>query len=202
MVIKTSSDLERQVSAVLSPLSLSPSTSVYANRTANQSQTQAQTAPVGRAETTAPTADPNSIGRMLPVTGNTDAEGNVRTSKEQPRVEECQTCKERTYQDGSDDPGVSFKTPANIDPDTAASVVRGHEQEHVSHEQAAARREGRKVVSQSVTLHSSICPECGRTYISGGTTRTVTKNAAANEAIQPAAGKSEDPQQGGFSAWA
>ena len=30
---------------------------------------------------------------------------------------ECQTCKERKYQDGSDDAGVSFKTPTKIDPD-------------------------------------------------------------------------------------
>ena len=87
---------------------------------------------------------------------------------------ECQTCKERKYQDGSDDPGVSFKTPTNIDPDQAPSAVRGHEMEHVYREQAKASREGRKVVSQSVTYHTAICPECGRAYVSGGTTRTVT----------------------------
>ena len=27
---------------------------------------------------------------------------------------ECQTCKERKYQDGSNDPGVSFKTPTKM----------------------------------------------------------------------------------------
>ena len=47
--------------------------------------------------------------------------------------------------------------------------------EHVVHEQAKARKEDRKVVSQSVTLHTDICPECGKTYVSGGETRTVTK---------------------------
>ncbi len=88
---------------------------------------------------------------------------------------ECQTCKERKYQDGSDDPGVSFKTPTNISPDQAASAVRGHENEHVVREQAKARQENRKVVSQSVTYHTAICPECGKAYVSGGTTRTVTK---------------------------
>ena len=88
---------------------------------------------------------------------------------------ECQTCKERKYQDGSDDPGVSFKTPTNIAPEQAASAVRGHENEHVIREQAKAQREDRKVVSQSVTYHTSICPECGKVYVSGGTTRTVTK---------------------------
>ncbi|MDP4125178.1 MAG: hypothetical protein Q8917_19135, partial [Bacillota bacterium] len=41
---------------------------------------------------------------------------------------------------------------------------------------AKASAEGRKVVSQSVTLHTGVCPECGRVYVSGGETRTVTKN--------------------------
>ena len=84
--------------------------------------------------------------------------------------ERCQTCAERKYQDGSDDPSVSFQTPTRIDPDTAAATVRGHEMEHVFHEQSKAEREDRKVVSQSVTLHTDICPECGKVYVSGGTT--------------------------------
>ena len=88
---------------------------------------------------------------------------------------ECETCKNRKYQDGSDDPGVSYKTPTRIAPDAAASAVRGHEMEHVTREQSKARQEGRRVVSQSVTMHTDICPECGRVYVSGGTTRTVTK---------------------------
>lgn len=87
----------------------------------------------------------------------------------------CETCEKRKYQDGSDDPSVSFQTPTRIDPDTAAATVRGHEMEHVFHEQARAEREDRKVVSQSVMLHTGICPECGKVYVSGGTTRTVTK---------------------------
>lgn len=87
---------------------------------------------------------------------------------------ECQTCKNRQYQDGSDDPGVSFKTATKLSPDEAATAVRSHEQEHVVRERAKAQREGRKVVSQSVTIHTSVCPECGRVYVSGGVTRTVT----------------------------
>ena len=94
---------------------------------------------------------------------------------------ECQTCKERKYQDGSDDAGVSFKTPTKIDPDQAPSAVRGHEMEHVYREQAKAQREDRKVVSQNVTYHTAICPECGRAYISGGTTRTVTAESQAED---------------------
>ena len=86
----------------------------------------------------------------------------------------CQTCEKRKYQDESDDMGVSFQTPTNIAPEQVAAAVRGHENEHVVREQAKAQRENRKVVSQSVTLHTDICPECGKVYISGGTTRTVT----------------------------
>jgi len=104
---------------------------------------------------------------------------------------ECQTCKERKYQDGSDDPGVSFKTPTNIAPEQAASAVRGHENEHVVREQAKARQEGRKVVSQSVTYHTGICPECGKAYVSGGTTRTVTK-ADTGQQAEPQ--KEQDPR--------
>lgn len=88
--------------------------------------------------------------------------------------EECQTCEQRKYQDGSDDMGVSFQTPTRIAPEAVASAVRSHEQEHVTREQAKAEREGRRVISQDVTLHTAICPECGKAYISGGTTRTVT----------------------------
>ena len=32
-----------------------------------------------------------------------------------------------------------------------------------------------KVISASVSIHTSICPECGRSYVSGGTTRTMIK---------------------------
>ena len=103
---------------------------------------------------------------------------------------ECQTCKERKYQDGSDDAGVSFKTPTHISPDQAASAVKGHEMEHVVRERAAAKREDRRVVSQSVTMHTSICPECGRVYVSGGTTRTTTASEPDTaEAMQQQDGK-------------
>ena len=97
---------------------------------------------------------------------------------------ECETCESRKYQDGSDDMGVSFQTPTNIKPEQAASAVRGHEMEHVYREQAKADREGRKVVSQNVTMHTEICPECGKSYVSGGTTRTVTKADTDNAAQQ------------------
>lgn len=97
---------------------------------------------------------------------------------------QCETCEKRKYQDGSDDMGVSFQSPTRVDPDLAAAAVRGHENEHVVREQAKAQQEGRKVVSQSVTLHSEICPECGKTYISGGTTRTTTAAKPEQDILQ------------------
>lgn len=101
----------------------------------------------------------------------------VRRLKETGQIE-CQTCKERTYQDGSNDPGVSFKSPGHISPENSASVVRAHEQEHVVNEQASARNEDRKVVSQNVRIFTSVCPECGKTYVSGGETQTTTAAVA------------------------
>ena len=89
---------------------------------------------------------------------------------------ECQTCKNRKYQDGSSDPSVSYQAPTHISPNQAGAAVASHEGEHVAHEQAKAEREGRKIVSQTVSLSTSICPECGRVYISGGVTRTITAN--------------------------
>lgn len=96
-------------------------------------------------------------------------------------AQECQTCKNRKYQDGSDDPGVSFQTPQGIDPSVAASVVAGHEQEHVMRERANAKAEGGEVIMQTVVLHGDICPECGKHYISGGTTRTVTRSGGGQQ---------------------
>jgi len=88
---------------------------------------------------------------------------------------ECQTCKNRKYVDGSDDAGVSFKTPAHVSPESSMAAVASHEQEHVSREGAKARSEGREIVSQSVRIFMDVCPECGRVYASGGKTTTTTK---------------------------
>ena len=87
---------------------------------------------------------------------------------------ECQTCKNRKYQDGSDEM-VSFKNAAHISPESAGSVVRAHEQEHVRNAYAKAATDNGKVISASVTIKTALCPECGRSYVSGGTTRTQIK---------------------------
>ena len=94
---------------------------------------------------------------------------NVNGKKSSPA--ECQTCKNRKYQDGSDEM-VSFKAAGHIDPDNAASVVMSHEQEHVSNAYQKADTGNGEVVRASVRLKTDICPECGRTYISGGETTT------------------------------
>ncbi len=88
--------------------------------------------------------------------------------------EECQTCKNRKYKDGSDEM-VSFKSPQHVSPESAASAVRAHEQEHVSNAYKKAATENGKVISASVSIHTAVCPECGRTYVSGGTTHTQIK---------------------------
>ena len=165
--------------------------SVEATAVAKQSATQ--NTPL--AQTQIPTLregmDPAEFAvrsRIQYVDQEQDTQG-VQTGKSAQEVMEegeCQTCKERKYQDGSDDPGVSFKTPTQIAPEQAASAVRGHEQEHVVRERAKAQREDREVVSQSVTLHTAICPECGKSYISGGTTRTTTQGNTENNAQQEA----------------
>lgn len=88
--------------------------------------------------------------------------------------EECQTCKERKYQDGSDE-NVSFKSAAHISPESAGARVRAHEQEHVSNAYKKAAQKDGKVIHASVSIHTAICSECGRTYVSGGTTSTTIK---------------------------
>lgn len=87
---------------------------------------------------------------------------------------ECETCKNRKYQDGSNE-NVSFKTPTRVAPNAAASAVRAHEQEHVSNAYSKAAKNNGKVISASVSIHTAICPECGRSYVSGGTTKTQIK---------------------------
>ena len=93
---------------------------------------------------------------------------------------ECATCSNRRYQDSSGDPVVSFKAPTKLSPGQAASAVYAHEREHYTREAAKASEENREVVSNSIRIFTDICPECGRVYVSGGETRTVTKQKQEN----------------------
>ena len=89
--------------------------------------------------------------------------------------EECETCANRKYQDGSDEGNVSFKTASHVSPESAGARVRAHEGEHVSNAYKKAAQKNGKVVNASVSIHTSVCPECGRSYVSGGTTSTQIK---------------------------
>lgn len=119
-----------------------------------------------------------SIGLM----GQNQSTGVVKNPGESTEVSpgrksspaECETCKERKYQDGSDEM-VSFKTPQHVSPGAAAAAVRGHEQEHVSNAYSKAAKDNGKVISANVSIKTAICPECGRSYVSGGTTATQIK---------------------------
>lgn len=84
---------------------------------------------------------------------------------------ECETCKERKYQDGSNEM-VSYKSATHISPQAAPSAVRAHEGEHVANAYKKAAQNNGKVLQASVAIHTAVCPECGRTYVSGGTTTT------------------------------
>lgn len=87
---------------------------------------------------------------------------------------ECETCKNRKYQDGSDE-NVSFKAAAHISPSASGARVRAHEAEHVSNAYSKAAEKGGQVVSVGVSIRTAVCPECGRTYTAGGETRTTLK---------------------------
>lgn len=132
----------------------------------------------------AASAQPSGSGSAT-ILSNADGKVSIRTGQAQETDDphkvkggyksspaDCQTCKERKYQDGSNESDVSFKAPGHIAPEASAATVMAHEQQHVSNAyQKAAEKDG-QVVSCSVSLHTAICPECGTVYVSGGTTST------------------------------
>lgn len=116
------------------------------------------------------------VTNVSPTGANTgvDTTGKVETSGGAKGATECQTCENRKYQDGSNEM-VSFKSAQHISPMASASRVRAHEQEHVSNAFTKASQDNGKVLQASVTLKTAVCPECGRTYVAGGETRTKIK---------------------------
>lgn len=114
---------------------------------------------------------PGSAGSGIDLPGTEI--GSIKFDTIEPRGE-CKTCESRRYVDQSDDPSVSFQTPTKVNPNMAMGAVTSHENEHVRNEQSKAQREGREIVNQTVTLTYDTCPECGRNYVSGGTTRTTS----------------------------
>ena len=132
--------------------------------------------PAGKIAAPVPTAQPIS---PYAVTNEQEAreaglsEGQIRGLKKAGQIE-CATCAGRMYQDGSDE-NVSFKSAAHVSPTAAGAAVRAHEGEHVSNAYKKAAMNNGKVVHAGVSIHMAICRECGRSYVSGGTTHTTIK---------------------------
>ncbi len=102
------------------------------------------------------------------------------------KIDDCETCANRAYQDVSDDGGVSFQSATKLSPSQAASAVSGHEREHYVREQSKAKRENREVISNEISIKTAICPECGSAYVAGGVTRTktVSKPEVSDKALR------------------
>lgn len=116
-----------------------------------------------------------------------DSGGSVSVEYDVPKTENgdpaeqrapCQACDSRRYVDRSDDAGVSYQVPTKLSSSVAAIKVAAHEREHVFNERADAQREGAEVIHQSVSFRYGCCPECGKMYVAGGETRTVTSKEA------------------------
>ena len=146
-----------------------PSASAFADREQTPTASETETAAQGM-----PSASGETEGSRNVVIKN-PGESTEKQAGRKSSPAECETCKNRKYQDGSDEGDVSFKAAAHIDPKSAAARVMSHEQEHVSNAYQKAAENNGKVVSCNVSIHTAVCPECGRTYVSGGTTATQIK---------------------------
>ena len=118
----------------------------------------------------------SNVSRVTPV--NTD--NTVDSSSKVRGAVECQTCQNRKYVDGSNESDVSFKTPGVIKPGESFAKVSAHERQHVSNAVAKGSKPGAKLISASVSLKMGVCPECGRTYVAGGETKTQIKYSESN----------------------
>ena len=113
-------------------------------------------------------------------TGETQpTEQQLRAMKRNGAVR-CEECATRTYVDGSNESDVSFKAPGHISPQASAATVMAHEQEHVANAYQSAGQKNGQVIRATVTLDHAICSECGRSYVSGGTTGTTIKYTESN----------------------
>ena len=157
----------------VSALSANTSTgSASASSSANTAAASSNSASAAASTQTADsTSKASSDGKTVVNPGQSEIKQPGRKSS----PSECQTCKNRKYQDGSNESNVSFKSAQHIDPASAYSEVSAHEGEHVSNAYNKAREGNGEVVQASVAIHTAICPECGRNYVSGGTTTTQIK---------------------------
>ena len=104
------------------------------------------------------------------VTGSGEADESKAT-----QFDGCATCKTRKYVDRSNENDVSFQSASHISPSASAAVVSSHEREHVANAVQKASKPGAKLVSATVRLITSVCPECGRRYVAGGVTNTLIR---------------------------
>ncbi|MDE6026436.1 MAG: hypothetical protein K2G45_13415 [Lachnospiraceae bacterium] len=118
----------------------------------------------------------SNVSRVTPI--NTD--NTVDSASKVKPATECKTCENRKYVDGSNEADVSFKTPGVIKPEEAYAKVSAHEREHVSNAIAKGNKPGAKLISASVALKMAVCPECGRSYVAGGTTTTKISYSTSN----------------------
>ena len=102
------------------------------------------------------------VDRISPINKDEQnlSEAEIRSMKRIGKLE-CKACRERRYQDSSDEM-VSFKSPGHISPGASGAAVRAHEQEHVSNAYKDAAKNNGQVIQASVALNRSTCPECGR----------------------------------------
>ncbi len=116
---------------------------------------------------------------VRPIRGINGAENVDKVAKTE-KNGECQTCKNRKYVDGSNEGNVSFKAPGHIDPKASGAVVKSHEMEHVANARKEGSKENKELISATVSLQVAVCPECGRSYVAGGTTRTTMATYSDN----------------------
>jgi endogenous inhibitor of DNA gyrase (YacG/DUF329 family) len=102
-----------------------------------------------------------------------DLEQRIRNGQAQ-----CPTCAARQYADESTGGGVSFQAATHISAATAGVVVMNHENEHVAAADRESDPEAGVVKDSTVSLQYGKCPECGKTYVKGGVTKTTTRPAS------------------------
>ena len=112
---------------------------------------------------------------VTPINTKNDVEGSAKV-----RPVECQTCKNRKYVDGSDEADVSFKAPGHISPEQSFARVMSHEQEHVANARQKSSGKDARLISATVSMKVATCPECGRSYVAGGTTNTTIQYSKEN----------------------
>lgn len=130
----------------------------------------------------------SNLNQAIPSSASSLKNNAINYGPQKAGDRECKTCQSRKYQDASDDPGVSMKSPTSLSSKEAGAAVSAHENEHVVREQAEADQEDREVIAQSVRIFTAVCPECGKTYVSGGETTTVSRKKPADDNKQGSKG--------------